>query len=447
MSQHAHSHHEHSHHSHPLPVWARLIAIGLLVLVAGRAVTLHVADYYVDLAKAGDENAHTRALDWNPNHPEALRIKGRRLLPKLNGTAREADVAASMDAFREAIAASPLEVRAMARLASTAALSDANPPEAKPLVDIADRLAPVMPQVQQQLVAASLVYRDAPGALIHMARAMVGNPGLQRAFFPSMLQLAATPEARDVLVNITNDPRPYSWWPAFFRHAAKTSPNLDALRGVVALRKNSSTWPLTADESEAFMERLRTEGLVTEAYLHWVNTLSKEQLGQLGYVFDGGFNLPFTNEPGFGWRTRVDRRNGFIVSRADGYGSSNDGSLRVTLAGKQTPFRHVYQDLALPSGRYRLTGRVRPDQLEGRKGMQWVIDCTAGGKQRLAESMPFLGTGEWREFSMTAEVPESCVGQRLTLQSAGSRAVDHNVSGTLWMDDLRLELLNDVLDP
>lgn len=132
--------------------------------------------------------------------------------------------------------------------------------------------------------------------------------------------------------------------------------------------------------------------------------------------------------------------SGVIISRSETFGSSDDASLRVSFGGKRVRFQHVYQRLVMPPGAYRISGRVRPDQLKGRLGAGLVFSCSVGRDDVRYSSDPWLGTGEWRSFWFDVEVPVGCLEQMLRLESLGKREVDHELSGTLWLDDLQIEL-------
>ena len=86
-----------------------------------------------------------------------------------------------------------------------------------------------------------------------------------------------------------------------------------------------------------------------------------------------------------------------------------------------------------------LTGRVRPDNLKARRGLQWRVDCNAGASGTLGNSDTFAGSGDWRAFAFDITVPADCIGQVLSLRSVGARDVDHEIEGVLWVDALRIE--------
>lgn len=426
----------------------------LTAFVAGAAimvVALQMSEYFTDQAKQGHPTAQRAALDWYPGNAVARRIDGRRQLPANMSSVSPKTVERAIDTFKRSVADSPLETRAMARLVSTLALAGIEASEAERLAALADRLAPVKSQVQRQLLVTALARQTYDKAVSHLARTLVGDPSARDDLFPILHALWTAEGGRRAITDIAQDPRPYRWWLGFLGYlrveaaaytpAANGSENnaLTTLRELVAARGVSATWPLQAEEREVYIAALRHEGLIDEAYLHWVNGLDKDALLRLGYLFDGGFNLPFDNSPGFGWQAKIAPNTGVIISRSETFGSSDDASLRVSFSGKRVRFRHVYQELALPAGNFRVRGRVRPDQLEGRIGVGLVFRCSLGADMVPVQSEPWLGTGEWRDFWFDVTVPAECRGQQLRLESLGKREVDHELRGTLWLDDLQIE--------
>jgi len=429
----------------------RLLLIAFVACAAVVIIALQVSDYFTEQAKQGHATAQRSALDWYPRNSVARRIDGRRRLPANLTTLSPETARPAVDAFKQAVANSPLETRAMARLVSTQALAGVDDPKVNQLATLSDRLAPVKSQVQRQLLVAALARQENAKAVSHLARTLVGDPGSQSDLFPILQALWLSDTGRSAIIDLAQDPRPYRWWLAFLRYVSQlaredirvpdpgTGDALNTLRELIATRGSSVAWPLQAEEREVYIGALRREGLIDEAYLHWVNGLDKDALLRLGYLFDGGFNLPFDNSPGFGWQAKIAPRTGVIISRSETFGSSDDASLRVSFSGKRVRFRHVYQELALPPGGFRVRGRVRPDQLEGRIGVGLVFRCTLGTTITPAQSEPWLGTGEWREFWFDVSVPPDCKGQQLRLESLGNREVDHELRGTLWLDDLQIE--------
>jgi hypothetical protein len=115
----------------------------------------------------------------------------------------------------------------------------------------------------------------------------------------------------------------------------------------------------------------------------------------------------------------------------------------VSLEGRRVRFKHLWQNLFLAPGRYRLSGLARPDQLKARRGLQWQVQCAAGSNGVLGKSEEFAGSGDWRDFNFQIDVPGNCTGQILRLLSLGKRDLDHELAGAIWFDGMRIERIRE----
>ena len=82
-------------------------------------------------------------------------------------------------------------------------------------------------------------------------------------------------------------------------------------------RRASAAEVATPDERRCLIERLQRDGQWPDAYLVWLNGLPLEQRQRVGYVFNGGFELPLSNA-GFDWR--IPAQDGAVVSAEPGDG-------------------------------------------------------------------------------------------------------------------------------
>ncbi|MEZ5582113.1 MAG: hypothetical protein R3F37_04400 [Candidatus Competibacteraceae bacterium] len=133
-------------------------------------------------------------------------------------------------------------------------------------------------------------------------------------------------------------------------------------------------------------------------------------------MYNGGFELPLSDED-FGWRT--PRVRGVLVGTATTAGTQGEKALRIVFQDKPVRFQHLYQRLALSSGRYRLQGLLKLDSLRATHGIQWQLQCQPKPKV-LGTSERFLGTTQWHPFSFEFDVPKTnCPGQELRLVLIG----------------------------
>ena len=304
---------------------------------------------------------------------------------------------------------------------------------AEALIETAVKLVPTDPWVQKRAADYWRSRGDLQRAMRHWSLAMESDQNSRRALFQIFLKLAEDPRTRPAFKQFAASPP--SWWEAFFKAAAKTASDAETVRGLYALRRESSRTPITQSERQAYVARLAKDGIAAEAYVHWINGLSREQRAKLGLIFDGGFELDPDNW-GFDWQVRSTPSA--LVYRAHTYGIDGDTALHLLFDNHKGRFANVSQTLFLDPGPYRLVGRVRTDSLETHGGLKWLVRCLLSKKEDLGESERFLGSNEWREFEFEFEVPASCVLQEIRLVSAGQRAFEHKITGDAWFDRLSI---------
>jgi hypothetical protein len=247
-----------------------------------------------------------------------------------------------------------------------------------------------------------------------------------------LMQVAEDAESRALLLPLADSPP--SWWNAFFVHAAREMDNVDALRTLYNARRGSSDEPLSRAERAAYVDRLRREQRIDEAYVVWLGGLNAAEQQQLGLLFNGGFELPLA-DAGFGWhRIRSDHVRMRPMATV---GATGQQALQVQFRAWKGKFRHLYQPLFLDPGTYQLAGRVRTDGFESKGGLRWEVSCLAPSKQ-LMVGPRLVASPDWQSFEVDFEVTDECRTQQLRLTSAGRHAFELNLAGTVWFDDLRI---------
>jgi hypothetical protein len=192
----------------------------------------------------------------------------------------------------------------------------------------------------------------------------------------------------------------------------------------------------TPDMLRAYLNRLQKEGAWLEAWFVWLNSLSKEQIGKMGYLYNGSFEAPFSNL-GFDWI--VQKNPAVSLDTASTYGTSGERALRVSFRGLRVQFQHLHQYLMLPPGDYTLQGSARSDKLQAAQGMQWALYCV-GKNEPLAVSDRFRGSEPWTRFHTKFSIPPTgCPAQMLRLELAGVIQLDFDAIGTIWYDNLAVE--------
>jgi hypothetical protein len=189
------------------------------------------------------------------------------------------------------------------------------------------------------------------------------------------------------------------------------------------------------------VDKLRAASQWELAYHLWLNLIPRTHRGKLGFVFNGGFELP-PGPAGFDWRLQQgrERQTGHEAAIVRATGAEGQRALRVAYNGNRQSGLPIRQYLALPPGRYELTGMVRLEAVKAARGINWTVRCMEGDKPKriLARSERFFGSGPWRSFAMDLEIDGSCSGQGLQLEPVGEDGALAFVAGTAWFDDFVL---------
>lgn len=409
----------------------RTMLIVAAAVVVWQMLAVNLSNFFVEDARHGNPASWQTALWWDKSHPVALARLG------VDAISQE-QPAAALALLRASIASNPANARPQMDVVALYAKDDKTE-QSDRLATAANALMPVRPGTQLDLAFYWSSRERVEQAVQHLAVALVGDSRLRDTYFPQLLEIAALEQTRDALRPITENPTLYSWWDAFFTYVLRNAQDISTVTALVAMREDSAQEPLNAIERDRYVRWLREDDLIAEAYLYWVNGLQKEELRYLGYLFDGGFERKIVNTSGFDWTSYPPRNSGIRITTGETYGIDGGRALRASFSGKRIEFAYLRQNLYLGHGAYVLTGRVRPDNLKARRGLQWRVACNAGASGLLGESEAFLGGGDWRAFSFDFNVPRGCLGQVLLLDAVGKRAVDHEVNGTLWVDALRIE--------
>ncbi|HRD67264.1 MAG TPA: hypothetical protein PKY50_14050 [Candidatus Competibacter sp.] len=401
--------------------WSKGIAILVLGgLLGWRILVTGLSDYY---AQQREAEAIVGALHWREQQPEALYQRGLDQFDR--------DPADSERLLRLAAWTNPTDARIYLVLAYLWA-AQGRQQAAVELAKFADVLGPV----RSPVLIGSADFWETQGRLDRMlarwSMLLRTRPGFARQLYPLLLGFAEDRNRQELLKPLLDDPP--DWWDGFFVYAAREAEWTDTVIRLYQQRQRRDE-PPAERELSAYLDRLWRDARWQDAYQAWRDSLSERQLKELGDLYNGRFNLPLTGI-GFDWRTPAVQ--GAMVETAPTYGMRGEKALHVVFDGQRVRFQHVLQYLVLKPGPYRLQGRVRPDGLRTERGLQWRIRCAADGPL-LAESERFLGSDSWRTFGVDFVVPEiDCSAQVLRLELEGRAALDFEVQGGIWFDDLNV---------
>jgi tetratricopeptide (TPR) repeat protein len=404
----------------------RLLLLAIAAFLSWQILTHGLAAHYAQRLARGDADALPQLRRWQPDHPRVLYQEGLREVGE--------DRQAALDRFARAYAANPTDPYPLVAVAALY-FDSGRAEEADALMQLADRLKPVDPRIQQRLALHWDQRGDPATALRHLSKAMSANGRIRRENLPVILRLAEDPALRGLLEPVALDAP--MWWPGFFGYAANRATSTEVVRYLMALRRQTGADAITAAERAAYQNRLLRDGFAAEAYLAWLNGLEPAAREQLGLVFNGGFELPLGNS-GFAWQARPHKQ--LTIRPLRTLGTAGSKSLLVRFSSFDDRFAHLGQRLFLQPGRYRLTGVARVDRLETEGGVRWRVQCHGEGNALLGESRVFRGPAPWGDFSIDFDVPaRNCDTQDLRLVSAGKHNFELAMDGALWFDALRIQ--------
>jgi hypothetical protein len=275
-------------------------------------------------------------------------------------------------------------------------------------------------------------------ALELLARALDDDAGVQDRAYPVMEQALASGRYAATWESIASRNPP--WLGGLVVDACRRGIEPRTIVPVFLQRVARSS--ATPAETACLTERLRDAGRWDEAYQVWLDTLPSNRLGDVGFIFNGGFEFP-ASALGFDWIAdpRPERDTGHTVEFARTRGASGERALRVDFNGRRQSGVPIAQYLALAPGRYELTGLARPESLHEGHGAQWTVRCVAdqgAASAPVAASGRFVGTSDWEPFAFDVAIPAGCRGQLLQLEMVAAGAGPVYLAGTLWFDNLSL---------
>ena len=335
--------------------------------------------------------------------------------------------------LRRVIRANPGEVAAMLLLARGLE-SDGRRAAADAAYRTALELAPLDKDVLALSAAFYLRQDDARGVEI-LGRLAAQYPATRERAFATLHEVIASGrQPAAVAALFAREP---AWLDAFVADACARA--VDPAKFVPLLfAKGRAGRPLT--QAGCAIDRLRAAGRWDEAYQLWLNTLPRERLTQVGFVFNGGFEHAVSGV-GFDWilQPRAERETGHVAEVVTALGTAGKRALRVAYNGKRQSGVPAQQYLTLGPGTYELSGLARPQGVVAPRGIFWTVRCADAARPRLlASSERFIGSSEWRPFAAEVRIDASCPAQLLQLEPAVEEGAAAFVGGVAWFDDLKL---------
>lgn len=470
-----HRHHEHSdkriarqggEHGKVVVSLSRrqLSAIVLVFLALGWLGFTIIADTAAQNAALSNPSA---ALAWNSGEASALdELALRRVLGtagastvgrefivgtkspagvKTSDEAR-ANLAFAADLTRRALQAKPLDARALTLLGLIAE-REGDPARADALMRIAGARSWRDPITQVWLFRQDTKRGDFAGAITHSdAILRMDPPGWER-LFPALAAFTVDPRAMQALTAFLGDDPLWRRW--FLTQLSARLANEDRLVQLYRNLQAGKTPPTTTD-LQPFLVRLIKGGRFDEAYRTWRGTLAPERRSSDSYPYNGDFAADPDGLP-FDWVLQsIAGAEIDLVASPDG---GKGRALQIQFSGARVDFHNVTQLMLLPSGRYRLGGRVKASNLLTQRGLRWRVSCADIFKGALAvhtdlvtlgHTKPMAGSIPWADFNLAFEVPKGgCPAQWLTLELPARIGPERQIKGEIWFKSLRISAIAD----
>lgn len=291
--------------------------------------------------------------------------------------------------------------------------------------------------VSAQLLQASLVAADYAGAVRYSDALLRTDVALLPAVVPVLMAIGDDAKARRFIIDAIRSNPP--WRSAFLDQYGKSTHNEDAYWDMfVALR--NTTGALRPAEISPFLYALLERDHVDRALSIWLMSLPEAMADNMPLLFNGDFKLP-TNDSPFNWA--LLRPAGATVGVASVPGEGDKKALRIEFADRRADIMLAQQWTALTPGRYRVSGRFKPDEFRNSRGLTWRVYCGYSAPRLEAES-PRLNSerASWRTFQFEFNIPtDKCSAQLVRLELAARIPQEQLASGVAWFDNLKIENL------
>lgn len=411
--------------------WIVKRQIGIARLAAGFALFLVLA--WIGWRIAADTaaqnlavSAPAEALSWMPGAAAALDQNSQAELKKPDGNIEAAEGWA-----REALRARPLDDYALFLLGIAAERrGDAN--SAETLMQEAGARTWRNPGTQLWLFEHAAKRKDFATALRHADALFRVAPTFLAPLFPAIAAFTVEPKGLQALGDFLATSPPWRDWMLLSLSARLyDKSHLDQLYALLSQSKH----PPTVRELEAYLDRLIKDGRYELAYRTWRQAAPEQGAAANDVPYNGDFKRPADGLP-FNWSIASIPGADVAIVPAEG---SKGRALRVQFSGARVRFAHIQQLVLLPPGHYRLTGRVKADNLETSRGLWWTVLCAGKAEVTLGNTDLVSGNLPWSEFHADFVVPEEkCKAQIVRLELPARIASEQQIEGQVWYQDLRI---------
>ena len=204
-------------------------------------------------------------------------------------------------------------------------------------------------------------------------------------------------------------------------------------------KRDSLGYKAKPPESIHHIDYLISHGDLNEAYRTFEAALREEGVPippRENLIVNGGFEVDKVLGGGFDWR--IDSIRGAEVSFDRTMRMEGKRSLKISFNGKENvDFSHVFQFVSWkPNHKYLLKAHLKTKALTTQSGIKLEIVGIGPAFYRASETL--TGDNDWRELSIFFETPQKSQGGIVKLRRERTDKFDRFISGTVWLDDVRI---------
>lgn len=394
------------------------LCLSLLAFILSKSMLASLSTTHVDLAASITHSPTTQFAFGDEAIQERLQnLEAREKLEIRNS-------------IRSALRAEPFNARGLEIMGLLAASND-DTKTADQFISNAVRQslrrhAAVYWSLQRKLAA-----KDYSAAAFYSDALLRVRPQAMTIMLPTLITIAETPAARDVLAKRLSENPP--WRSSFFREIKGHIRNPYVPLKLLLALEASQHHP-TTKEIGAYLHLLLRNKLYHLSHYAWLQFLDPAALAETGLIYNGSFEAPLSGLP-YDWT--IGSSSGSTIEVAARDDRPTEHYLTVELGPGEVEFQPVSQLLALPPARYTLTGTFKGSIL-GERGLRWQIHCLPNVRG-LAKTEMFIGEHPlWTRFKAAFEVSKDCTAQTLELVLDADQASDKKVVGSAQFDELAI---------
>jgi hypothetical protein len=184
---------------------------------------------------------------------------------------------------------------------------------------------------------------------------------------------------------------------------------------------------------------LISQGELKEAFQVWRTQVAVEEAsipadGNL--VNNPGFEIEKSLGSGFDWT--IDQTPGAAVSIDHSVAFEGKSSLKILFNGRENnDFYHVYQWIPWkPHTDYYLKVHMKTEGMTTQSGPKMEVSGIDSALYGASASL--TGDNDWKELRMAFRTPTQSQGGLLRVTRQKAKNSDRSISGTVWIDDVRL---------